>query len=384
MLKVIWSLAPPFLSLIFLIMGSGLFNTFVSIRLEMENYSPKVIGMVTSSLYVGILVGSLKLGRFISRAGHIRSFALFGAVSGALVLAQALWVDPLYWCFIRFLSGINVAGVFIVIESWVLMASGPALRGVMLSVYLAVFYAALSAGQLLINVSSVDSIFPYCITAALCALSTLPIAAGKIHNMKVEPSSHLSGLQFFRISPLGFLGGVISGMLLAVIYGLVPVFAKEEGMGISEIGTLMAVIIAGGLSLQWPLGHLADKTHRRSVLNLACLLTALFGVALGMIDPQSPWLLLILAWFFGGFSFAIYPLSMAYVCEKVSDNQIVAATGSFVLSYGIGAIGGPLLAPLFMSLFGGSGLFFFIAMITFGLGIYGIKSVEVEKKTDID
>ena len=61
-------------------MGSGLFNTFVSIRLEMEGYAPEIIGIVTSALYLGILIGSLKIDRWVSKAGHIRAFVVLATV----------------------------------------------------------------------------------------------------------------------------------------------------------------------------------------------------------------------------------------------------------------------------------------------------------------
>ena len=68
-------------------------------------------------------------------------------------LAQAFWIDPIYWAILRLICGVCTAGVFIVIESWLLMQSPPSMRGAVLSLYLAVFYAALSAGQFLINLS---------------------------------------------------------------------------------------------------------------------------------------------------------------------------------------------------------------------------------------
>jgi len=291
MIQLIRSLFAPLLSLVLLILGSGLFNTFVSIRLELAHYSAETIGGVTAALYVGILLGSLKLGRWIEKVGHIRAFTIFAIVSTFLVLAQALWIHPIYWGILRLVCGICTAGVFIVIESWALMQSAPSERGAALSLYLAVFYGALSAGQFLINLADPESIYPFCIAAGLFALSILPIMVQKVVEPKIEHSQPISLAQMFRISPLGFLGGVISGMLLAVIYGLVPFYAKEIGMGISEIGTLMSVIIFGGLSFQWPIGRWADKTDRRRVLNTASFMTTIFAVAIALMG-ESPWLLL--------------------------------------------------------------------------------------------
>ena len=81
-----------------------------------------------------------------------------------------------------------------------------------------------------------------------------------------------------------------------------------------------------------------------------------------------------LLWLFGGFSFALYPLSMAFTCEGVKESQIVSATGGFVLAYGVGAIAGPLLAPLFMAKMGFNGLFYFTSMICLLMGFIGLLS----------
>ena len=143
-------------------------------------------------------------------------------------------------------------------------------------------------------------------------------------------------------------------------------------MSISEIGTFMAVLIFGGFSLQWPVGRWADKTDRRCVIRTMSFLAAFFGLGFAWIG-HSYILHLVLAWFFGGFSFTLYPLSMAYACERVQESQIVAATGGFVLSYGIGAIIGPLMAPIAMNLFGPAGLFYFLSMVSFLLGLVGFK-----------
>ena len=374
---------PPLLSLAFMMMASGLFNTFVPIRLEIEGLTPETIGIVTSALYLGILVGSIKIDAWILKAGHIRAFILFAAVIAMLALLQSFWIDPWFWSALRFLGGICMAGVFIVIESWLLMKAEPKMRGAVLSIYLAIFYAALSGGQFLINLSDPESIYPFCIIAIFVILSILPISIREIPApASFQEPARLNLIQLFRISPLGFLGGVISGMLLAAVYGLVPVYGKEIGLTISEIGTLMAVIIFGGFLFQWPFGRWADKTDRRKVLVVASILTAFVALAIAAIEPTSLLLLFSFGWFFGGFSFALYPLSMAYTCEKVADSQIVAVTGGFVLSYGIGAIAGPIAAPFAMGILGSSGLFYFLAAIALALGIAGMTRFKNLKASD--
>jgi MFS family permease len=340
----------------------------------MEGANPESIGIVASALYIGILLGSLQIDRWITKVGHIRSFISFAILLASLVLLQSLWINIWYWSLLRLLGGIATAGVFIVIESWLLMESTPKYRGVILSVYLAFFYAALSLGQFLIDLADPMGPFPFFITATFLTLSILPVLLHRSSEPKLtHQAGRLTLTQMYRISPHGFLGGVISGMLLAAVYGLVPVYAKEMGMSLSEIGTFMAILIFGGFSLQLPVGRLADKTDRRRVLNIASFSAASLAIAIALLSPDTSPLLFALAWLFGGFSFTLYPLSMACACEKVKDDQIVAATGGFVLSYGIGAIAGPLLAPLVMALLGSHALFYFLALISLILGLIGLR-----------
>jgi MFS family permease len=371
MLPLIRSVSAPLLSLLFLMMGSGLFNTFVSIRLEMEGYSNEMIGLVTSALYLGILIGSLRIDRWVSAVGHIRAFVVLASIMTLLVIFQSFWMNPWYWAFLRLLGGVCTAGVFIIIESWLLMQSAPNMRGGILSVYLAVLYGALSSGQLLIDVSNPLSVFPFCITALLVVTSILPVSMRKTCQPKIEQSTRLSLIQMYRISPLGFIGGIISGMVLAAIYGLVPIYAHDIGMSVSQIGAFMAVLIFGGFSLQWPVGRWADKGDRRRVIKTISFVTTVLALCLAV--AEQTWLLFILAWLFGGFSFTLYPVAMAHACERVKESEIVAATGGFVLSYGIGAVAGPLLAPIAMGLFGPSGVFYFIAAISTILGLIGLR-----------
>ena len=373
MWSLIKSLSAPLLSLVFMMLASGFFNTFVSLRLEIEGVSSEMIGVVTSALYVGILVGSLlKVDRWIIKTGHIRSFVILASLLTALALVQSFLVNPWFWAVLRFLGGICTAGVFIIIESWVLMQSAPNMRGGVLSIYLGVFYGALSCGQFFIDLTDPLGIYPFIITALFVVFSILPITTRKVTEPLMKEAERLTLHQLFKISPLSFIGGVISGMILAIVMGLVPVYAKEIGMTVSEVGTFMAMMIFGGFSLQWPVGRWADKTDRRCVIKVMSFLAAFFGLGFGFAG-HSYILHLVLAWFFGGFAFTLYPLSMAYACERVQESQIVAATGGFVLSYGFGAITGPLIAPLAMSYFGPEGLFYFMSFIAAILGLVGFK-----------
>ncbi len=388
MITFIRAFTAPFISLVFMILGNGLFNTFIPVRLEMELYNKETIGLVTSSLYVGILLGSLKMDRWITKKGYIRSFLYFSACSSILILCQALWINPYYWAILRLCAGICMAGILTIIESWILAIAPPHLRSAILATYLAIFYGTLSISQLLLNLTNPLSLKPFLIASFCFALSLIPFFFTKLTEPKLQPAPRLKAKELFQLSPLGFLGGIVSGIILASIYGLVPIYAKEVGMSISEISNLMALLILGGLTFQWPFGKLADKHNRKNILIIASLLTAITALAISIFNHEIPLLLFALAFLFGGFSFTIYPLSIAYVSEKLKNEQIVSASAGFILFYGIGAISSPMIASWIMNLLGSSSLFHFLAAAALLLCLSGLikkaaaKTMEEKEKTD--
>ena len=56
-------------------MGNTLQGTLLSIRGDIEGFSPAQIGIIGASFWAGIVVGSLRSGMLIERVGHIRTFA---------------------------------------------------------------------------------------------------------------------------------------------------------------------------------------------------------------------------------------------------------------------------------------------------------------------
>jgi len=240
-----------------------------------------------------------------------------------------------------------------------------------LSVYLFIFYGALSIGQLLLNVADPTSLIPYCLASFLSSLAILPIAIFSLPIPAYECEKRFSLRQIFSISPKGFLGGTVSGMVLASIYGLGPIYGQSQGLSVTDTTIMMSVIILGGVSLQWPLGKWADFSGRRKILVFACFGAGLIGASIAAFSEATWPMKLILLWLFGGFSFVLYPLSMAFTCEGIKEGQIVVATSGFILAYGLGAITGPLIAPQFMNWIGSNGLFYYLSSACFAMGLIG-------------
>lgn len=369
MLGVLRSVISPIISLIILVMGSGLFMTYVTVRLRLEGYSSATVGIVSATYYAGLLLGSFRAEKIIARIGHIRAFASFASITSVCVMFQGLFVSGWLWGILRFIGGACMGGLFVAIESWLLVKSIPETRGKVLSIYMAAFYGAMAGGQFLLNISDPISLIPFAITVILSSFSVVPVSMTRTMAPVIQEPSFLNIFKLTKMAPLGMIGCTLSGMILGTVYGLLPVYAEEIQMNVTEIARLMSVTIFGGLVLQWPLGIISDHLDRRKVILISSVVTVILAVIIAILNNFIPLLLLILSGLFGGFSFALYPLCISHACDSVDHKDIVAATGGLLLAYSLGAIIGPLIAPYSITILGPKGLFIFFAIIAVLLSI---------------
>jgi len=335
--------------------GAGYLSTLVTLRLEDAGANALTTATVTASYFAGLTLGALRVPRVINRVGHIRGFAAFVSLFSATALAYALVPPPFYWIGLRFVDGICVAAVFICLESWLNERAEEGSRGTILAAYMIALYLGQATGQQLLNLSPGAVALPFLIASIPISLSIIPIALTRLTGPALSEQLPISVARLYGASPLGFVGAVTSGIMLGAFYGLGAVYARRLGLSVADTATLMSVVIIGGVALQWPLGRLSDRFDRRRVI-VATLAGCVATTAL-LSFPSANATLFIAAALFGGLSFALYPLSVAHTNDHLASAERVAASGSLVLLYSIGAATGPLLAGAAMTALGVAGLF---------------------------
>src|SRR3546814_8276831 len=88
-------------------------------------------------------------------------------------------------------------------------------------------------------------------------------------------------------------------------------------------------------------------------------------------------LLFALGFAFGGLGFALYPLCVAHVNDRLLSSERVTASGQLVLLYSGGAAFGPIGAAAAMTLAGAGGLFLFIALCAAAMTGFGLWRLEI-------
>lgn len=344
--------------LLLLTLSIAVLNTLVPLWLAHEQLPTWQVGMVGSSYFSGNLLGTLLAGTLIRRCGFNRSYYLASALFAAGCVGLGITLDFWSWLGWRFIAGIGCAMIWVVVES-ALMCSGNAHnRGRLLAAYMMVYYLGTVLGQLLVSKlpTGLMEVLPWASGLILAAILPLLFTRIVSERSEAQGSTRVWSMLRLRQARLGVDGCIISGIVLGSLYGLMPLYLNHQGVSDAGIGYWMAVMVSAGILGQWPVGRLADRFGRLPVLRVQVLVVILgCGAMLGGV-AMGPALFIL-----GAAGFTLYPVAMAWACEKVEHHQLVAMNQALLLSYTIGSLLGPAYTALLMQQLSDNLLFIMIA-----------------------
>jgi MFS family permease len=361
MRQILKSAWPLFAGLILMMTGNGLQITLLGVRATLEGFDAAAVGIIMSCYYGGYLAGSLLTPPLVARVGHIRVFAAMAAIASAGCLLYGLFVHPAAWALIRALAGFSFASLYIVIESWMNDISTAETRGKVMAAYLVACYGAMMGGQYLLNLAPARSLDPFIYAAIFVSFALVPVALSRRPAPEFQVSSRIGLRELWRASPLGVFSISLCGIASSLLFSIGPVYATRSGMDLGEVANFMACFIFGGMAGQIPLGMLSDRIGRRATI----ILNAALAIAATLLcwAFAASWLIYPLIALTGGLALSMYPLSSAYINDRLRRDQIVSAGGAIILVYGAACIFGPLSGSLVMDYLGNAAIFPELALV---------------------
>jgi MFS family permease len=369
LLRTTWALL---LGVALIMAGNALQGSLLGLRGSLEGFSTTVMGLVMSGYYAGFLLSSLITPRGVRSVGHVRVFAALAALAATAILVPPIYVSPYVWFWTRAVTGFCYAGLYVIAESWINDRSTNETRGQLLSVYMVIQFSGLTAGQALLNAADPAGFELFNLVAIIISLAVVPMLLTAKHTPAFAKPSHVSLPQLYRISPLGAVGTLGVGMAHSGFFQMGAVFGHKIGLGTAQVSLYMMAAVLGGVALQLPIGRLSDAFDRRRVLTVVTFVAALVALAATAIPTVSLITLTAAAFLYAGMSLPMYSLCVAHTNDFLKADQMVAASSTLMLLFGIGAIGGPFAVGALMGSFGAKAYWAYLAAVHALLGFFAL------------
>jgi MFS family permease len=375
-LSKVWALL---LGIVLIMLGNGMHFTLIGLRGGIEGFSSASLAIITSGYYVGFLSGARFTPLLIRRVGHVRVFAALGSFMSAGLIAFPLLTDPWAWTIIRLLVGFCMSGIYVAAESWLNDSATNETRGKVLSAYMIAQTFGIIGAQGLLTLGDAGTSVLFICASILVSISFAPILLSVSSVPAVEVARPMSLRALFMNSPLGTVGIFLLGSVYATQSGMGAVFGSQIGLSANSIALFVAMLFAGALVMQYPIGWLSDRVSRSKLIFWA----SCFGGAscvFGWMSEDAFWPLMASAFFAGGVTAPLYALFLAYTNDSLSPSDMPAASGGLVFTFGLGAIAGPLLSGWFMQILGPSAFWLVIGVIFLGIAGFALYCVSQQKE----
>ena len=366
------------ISEVLFVAGYGLQLMLLPIRGGMEGFSAIDLGLLGSSYYLGFVAGCLLTPLLLSRVGHTRTFAALVSITAAVSLCYPMLAQPQFWALLRFITGICLAGLYLIIESWINDRATSSTRGTMISIYVALNYIATAVGQMMVTLYDTSSFMLFSIASIVISSAVVPLALSRSPAPQPPTLVRLRPLRLFKLSPAGTTAIFLLGLAIGAVWALGPVFALAKTGDLASAAQFMSAVVLGGAIAQWPLGKLSDHFDRRHVLIGITLAASIASMTVAILPHlNGGWL--IFAALFGATILPGYAVASAHVFDVADRSEYVQVSAGLLLLYGVGSTLGPFLAALAVEWFGPAALAIFVALAQLAITAFVVVRMRLNK-----
>ncbi len=355
-----------------LLAGNGLLGTMIALRADQEGFSPILIGIMGTAYFAGFIISCFTAAQFIRAVGHIRVFAALAAITAAATLTMVLALNPIAWIIIRFVMGFCFSGLFMVVDSWLNESAHNDDRARLMSIYRIVDLSAVTGMQFLIPAFGTQGYELFIVAGIVLALSLVPISLSDRSRPKPPEDIKLDLRTIWKISQMACIGSFAIGMTGSAFRLVAPLYATNVGLDVSGVAIFMSAGILGGALLQYPLGMMSDRIGRRWVLMFATACAAASGLFLSNITGETPWLVYLGIFLFGGFSLPLYSLAAAHANDQACPGQYVIVSAGLTFFFSVGGLIGPVIASWMIQNYGAPAFFTYTSTIHGSLVLFVI------------
>ncbi len=344
--------------------------TFVlfPLSLELRHVPAWKIGIVSSGLWAGSLIGLVAAPSAIRRMGY-RSTVCLGLLASIVALLLTPIIPQRYWVLGSLVTGLGYGLRWIGNETWLFGIVSDRTRGRIVGLHESLLGIASIAGPALVALLGADGFPSFITAAAFTAAAAFPLILASLYNspptMEARPfKSLLSAVEgtIAGITRTGPLTAGIGGVIESALISMFPVFASERGIGAGKIAWLLSIFGFGAMLLQLPIGWLADRRGVHVASLIVVVLTVLCALAMEVIAPPGMVMLGVLIFVLGGAITGFLTLGIVAAAKQSNPGQLAAEMSTVSIAFTITSVVGPLVAGGLFTLFGSASLLVLIEL----------------------
>nr|WP_321462510.1 MFS transporter [uncultured Cohaesibacter sp.] len=371
MAKIFAPITSLLISVTLLLLGHGLQSTLIPLASRAYQFSDLLIGLAASAYFSGFVLGGIITPHVVVRAGHIRGFAVMVSSMSAAALLHPMVTEAHAWILFRFITGFCVSGLYLIIESWLNEFADNTNRGIVMSAYIIVNYAAFTTGQLMVTLARPEGFYLFAIASIIISVAVMPVAMTKSAQPAPIAIVKLDLRRVFKTSQAAIISAFLIGVVLGSHLTFAPIYAVEKGYNpLTQAPVFAAMLGLGGIISQWPLGRFSDRMDRRIVLLVISILGGIASVSITLLHDAPFYQFLILGAVIGALTQPAYSLAAAHGYDNAKESGYVRMAAGLLVSYGLGSAIGPSATSVLMRYFGPDALFLFPTVLLATLSIY--------------
>ncbi|WP_241825846.1 MFS transporter [Izhakiella australiensis] len=326
----------------------GLSAPLIATQLQESGYSERYIGLNAAMQAIGVFAVAPFIPWLFRR---FSPRTLMGVSLAAITLIMLLfaWVPFILWFALRLVLGIFSEIIMVLTETWINDATVEQARARTMAWYTAGISVGFACGPLILACTGSQGNLPFFIGMAITLLALVLIM---LLGMARKNHFDQPPLSFLKSIRLAFLVIVATGLNAAVeVAGLnfLSIYAMSHGWSERNAIILISVLMLGAIVLQPVIGIIADKVDRRKLIVVLAFLSAVGAAAWPWLLrwPDATYLLLFL---WGGVFVGIYTVAITWAGSVFSGAELAGVYAASSVSWGVGALLGPLLGGFAMSL----------------------------------
>lgn len=335
----------------------GLTYPLLSLQLEALGVSNTLIGVSAAMTPLGMIASAPFMAAFMRHVHPVPFLLCCIAMTTVLLIMLATTQDFVAWLVLRFVIGLCLNGIHTVGESALQQITPDNSRGRVMGVYNALLIFGYVAGPAVLSLTGSAGWLPFVMGAALVSMAALPLVCLRRAIPRIATSSddtRGSPLSFARMAPVLIVAYAVFAIFDNSSMSLVPIYAMEHGFSERWATHFLAVIMIGGVLLQFPIGLIADRCGIRIVM-LVCSLLAVAGCAALPAAMASPATALVVGFLWGGAGFGVYTMALTELGQRFQGAQLVAGNVVFGFTWGVSAALGIPMTGGAMEHFGADG-----------------------------